>query len=204
MNGPFLVVLLPHQIAFEALITSFFGNITNFFTRPQGCNRLLVFSFIPSWSTCSGVRRLSPPFKVTKPQGSLLRSLFFPGCTHFFGDLIWTAGFKIWSLQKWLPILYLEPLTLPQTPDSHLQLPPWHLSGVLYIYWTYHVQACFNQIFPTTSVNGNFVLPVVQAANLEVILDNSVKPNIQSIGDLFSPPPLLSPWPICLLLDQLP
>lgn len=111
MNGPFLVVLFPHQIAFEALITSFFGNSSNFFTRPQGCNRLLVFSFIPSWSTCSGVRRLSPPFKVTKPQGSLLRSLFFPGCTHFFGDLIWTAGFKIWSLRNWLPILYLEPLT---------------------------------------------------------------------------------------------
>lgn len=113
-----------YQISFDMLTTSSFWS--NFFTRPQGHNILLVFIFL-HWqfllSLLAGSSFLLLLLMLECPRDLLCLDLFF----------FQSIGFKIWSLWQWFTILYLQLTSLSWTPDLHLQLPS---RAVWYSYWT--------------------------------------------------------------------
>ena len=115
----------PCQRVFDMLIPSpFWNNLLGF----KGTTYCWLTSSLaaPSWS----VRWFSLllPLLSECPWAFLYLDLFFShSVLSFFGDLIQSASFQIWSLWKWLPNLYSQLRLLSPTAA-------WHPSDVWHIY----------------------------------------------------------------------
>lgn len=148
-------------------ITLFLWN--DVFTRPQGHTSFPVFPFIPSWSVYWFL--LSPPsLNVTMPQGApLLRSLSIQFVHISLVILSSLLALKCRPYESHFQFPIFNPW-LSQTPDlisSCLLAPLRCLRCLLNL-------TCPSLLQPNLPHLSNIILPVAQAKNLEVILDNSV------------------------------